>query len=226
MDPPDTFYTETLSVEVGTIPDDLKNWPQWVGWKAKLKPNGKLEKVPYNTKTGRYADPTDSLTWSPFADAFHAYQSGKKYDGIGFVFSPSDPYAGVDLDGCRDPETGHLEEWASEIIQDLDGFTEASPRGKGVHITVRGEAPNKRRNVNDKGGKVEAYSSKRFFTFTGNALRGAGKPIEERQPELDALTRKYLSDPEPPKSGNSNGRSATSNASSTHRGGFRPIRRS
>ncbi len=80
------------------------------------------------------------------------------------MFSSGDPFAGVDLDKCRNPETGELEEWATEIIQDLDGYTEASPSGTGVHIFIRGKAPNKKR------GKVEAYSSERYFTMTGRVL--------------------------------------------------------
>jgi putative DNA primase/helicase len=80
------------------------------------------------------------------------------------VFSTGDPYAGADLDDCRNPETGELEEWAAKIVQDLDGYAEVSPSGKGVHIIVRGKAPNKKR------GKVEAYSSERYFTMTGQVL--------------------------------------------------------
>jgi putative DNA primase/helicase len=61
--------------------------------------------------------------------------------GIGYVFSAEDPYTGIDLDKCRDPETGTIEEWAQEIIISLRSYTEISPSGRGVHIIVRGKLP-------------------------------------------------------------------------------------
>jgi primase-polymerase (primpol)-like protein len=103
------------------------------------------------------------MTWRPFDEAVAALRTGR-YDGLGFVLSSGDPYAGIDLDNCRNPKTGELEEWAAEIIRGLGGYAEVSPSGKGVHVIVRGKAPNKRR------GRVEAYSSERYFTITGVVL--------------------------------------------------------
>jgi hypothetical protein len=51
------------------------------------------------------------LTWGTFEEAVRrAEENGL---GIGFVFSSGDPFVGVDLDRCRDPETGEIvfEEW-------------------------------------------------------------------------------------------------------------------
>jgi primase-polymerase (primpol)-like protein len=138
------------------IPEELRRRPQWVTHK---------EKVPYIAGSVGKASSTDSTTWRTFEEAVQALKASPgRFDGIGFVFSSGDPFAGVDLDKCRNPETGELEEWATEIIQDLDGYTEASPSGTGVHIFIRGKAPNKKR------GKVEAYSSERYFTMTGRVL--------------------------------------------------------
>jgi putative DNA primase/helicase len=136
------------------IPEELRQRAQWVVHK---------EKVPYIAGGVGRASSTDSLTWRTFEEAVQALQTGR-YDSIGFVFSSGDPFAGVDLDNCRDPETGELEEWAQKTIKVLDGYTEVSPSGTGVHIIVRGKAPNKKR------GQVEAYSSERFFTVTGEML--------------------------------------------------------
>ena len=136
------------------IPEELRQRAQWVVHK---------EKVPYIAGGVGRASSTDSLTWRTFEEAVQALETGR-YNGIGFVFSSGDPFAGVDLDNCRDPETGELEEWAQKTIKVLDGYTEVSPSGTGVHIIVRGKAPNKKR------GQVEAYSSERFFTVTGEML--------------------------------------------------------
>jgi putative DNA primase/helicase len=144
------------------ISEELRRRPQWLVWKLEER-EGKPTKVPYIAGGVGKASSTDSETWRSFDEAVAALKTGR-YDGIGFVFCTGDPYAGVDLDDCRNPETGKLEEWAARIVQDLGGYTEVSPSGMGVHIIVRGKAPNKKR------GKVEAYSSERYFTMTGQVL--------------------------------------------------------
>lgn len=136
------------------IPEPLRQRNQWVVHK---------DKIPHIAGGVGRASSTDSLTWRSFEEAVQALQTGR-YDGVGFVFSSGDPFAGIDLDNCRDPETGELEEWAEKIVRKLGGYAEASPSGMGVHIIVRGKAPNKKR------GKVEAYSTERFFTMTGEVL--------------------------------------------------------
>jgi len=145
---------EGITELLENIPEELRQRPQWVVHK---------EKVPYIAGGVGRASSTDSLTWRTFEEAVQALRTGR-YDGIGFVFSSGDPFAGVDLDKCRDPETGELEEWAEKIVVAFGGYAEASPSGTGVHIIVRGKAPNKKR------GRIEAYSSERFFTVTGEKL--------------------------------------------------------
>ena len=147
------------------IPDEMKRRPQWVVWRLEER-NGKATKVPYNPRTGRKASSTDSLTWGTFEDALEVLD---RFDGVGFVFSSGDPYTGVDLDGCVDPETGEVEPWAAEIAAELDSYTEISPSGTGVHIIARGRLPEGRRRK----GRVEMYDQGRFFTVTGHVLGGA-----------------------------------------------------
>ena len=144
------------------IPEELRRRPQWLVWKLEER-DSKPTKIPYIAGGVGKASSTDSETWRSFDEAVVALKTGR-YDGIGFVFSTGDPYAGIDLDDCRNPESGELEVWAAKTVQDLDGYAEVSPSGTGVHIIVRGKAPNKKR------GKVEAYSSERYFTITGQVL--------------------------------------------------------
>lgn len=153
-------YEKILSVKIYSTPEGLKARPQWVVWRAVGE---KPDKVPYSARTGRMASSTDLLTWSTFEEALEAYKL-HDYDGVGFVFCSGDPYVGVDLDGCRDRETGEIAPWADEVIRMLGGYAEVSPSGTGVHVIVRGKAPNRRR------GSVEVYSTERFFTVTGRAL--------------------------------------------------------
>ena len=144
------------------IPEELRRRPQWLVWKLEER-DSKPTKIPYIAGGLGKASSTDSETWRSFDEAVVALKTGR-YGGIGFVFSTGDPYAGIDLDDCRNPETGELEVWAAKTVQDLDSYAEVSPSGTGVHIIVRGKAPNKKR------GKVEAYSSERYFTITGQVL--------------------------------------------------------
>lgn len=120
-------------------------------------------KVPYHP-SGNKAKSDDRSTWSSYTECVAAIEAGA-FDGIGYEISS--PYVGVDLDKCRDPETGTIEPWAQEIIDDLDSYTELSPSGKGVHIFVKGLLPPAGRR---KGG-IEMYDSKRFFTVTGKRLK-------------------------------------------------------
>jgi primase-polymerase (primpol)-like protein len=144
------------------LPEELRQRRQWVVWKLEER-DGKPTKVPYIAGGSGKASSTDSLTWRSFEEAVQALETGR-YDGLGFVFSSGDPFAGVDLDDCRDPETGELEEWAAKIVEAFGSYAEVSQSGTGVHIIVMGKAPNKKR------GKVEAYSSERYFTMTGRVL--------------------------------------------------------
>jgi len=160
-----TVYINSLILPVTAenIPEQLKARPQWVVWKAV---GDKPDKAPYSPRTGRRASSTDLLTWSTFQEALEAYENGE-YARIGFVFSSADPYTGVDLDDCVDADD-EIALWALEIVRYFDSYTELSATGTGLHIIVRGNVPNRRKD------EVEVYSSKRFFTVTGHVVEVSG----------------------------------------------------
>ena len=160
MSPP---YTAE-DIDVAAIPQELKGRRQWVCWRLEER-GGKPTKVPYNPRTGRRADTTDSDTWSSFDEATKASEN-EAYNGIGFVFSSGDKYTGIDLDRCRDPMTGQIETWAWKWVERFDGYTEVSPSGEGLHVLVKGKSPRNGKTTVD-GKTVEVYSTERFFTFTG-----------------------------------------------------------
>src|SRR5215217_4558064 len=150
------------------IPNALTERPQWVCWRYEER-DGKTTKVPYTPGTERRASSTDLMTWRTFAEALAAYEAQEPpYDGIGFVFSPEDPFVGIDIDGCRDPETGEItDEQAQEIISSVgDGYIEVSPSGKGIHIILEGVV----RGGGMRRGKVEMYARDRYFTVSGQVL--------------------------------------------------------
>jgi putative DNA primase/helicase len=161
-----TLYATTsiLPVRVENIPQELKVRPQWVVWKAVGR---KPDKVPYSAQDGLKASSTDLLTWSSFEEAHETLETGL-FSGLGFVFSSADPFTGIDLDGCVNKETGEVAVWAMEIVRHFESYTELSASGTGLHIIVRGEIPNRKKD------EVEVYSSKRYFTVTGHILEVGG----------------------------------------------------
>src|SRR5262249_17536507 len=160
---------------IENIPTEIQALPQWVCWRQVLR-NDRMTKIPINPHTGTGADTTDSTTWGTLVEACEAVQR-YRCDGIGFVFTATDPYVGVDLDKCRNPDTGALEPWATEIVHSLQTYTEMSTSGTGVHCILRGTLPGKRRRK----GCIEMYESERYFVMTGQYLPDVPQTIEPRQ---------------------------------------------
>jgi putative DNA primase/helicase len=122
-----------------SIPKELIERRRWVCWQIEYR-EGRPTKVPINPQTGARASSTDPQTWSDYATAVKARER-LRLNGVGFVFSASDPYIGIDLDNCRNPETGEIAPKALKIVKLLNSFTEISPSGCGLHIFVRGKLP-------------------------------------------------------------------------------------
>ncbi len=181
------------SADSFTIPQELKERDQWVVWRYETR-DGKETKVLYIPQRSlRRADSTDPKTWRSYQTAVDALESGK-YAGVGFVFSEDDPYTGVDLDDIRDADTGDLHPRAREILGTLDGHSEVSPSGTGIHIYVKGSLPGPPHSHNyEDGTKVEAYSKGRFFTVTGNAE--VVRDIPERHLALATVHEKFIAAP-------------------------------
>jgi len=168
-----TFYADgankpaVLLPHIEGIPAELKDRPQWVCWRLEWKKaRRKWDKPPINPRNGAYASHSDLTTWSSFADALAYYRSGK-CEGLGFVFCTADPYCGIDLDDCRDRQTGQVAQWARAIVAELDSYCEISPSGTGLKIIVRAKLPGPGRRVPLGTGEVELYDQLRYFTVTG-----------------------------------------------------------
>ena len=165
---PQPIYQEPLSPQLERIPAELKELDQWVGWELKASPGGqKPMKIPISSHTGKYASVNKPATWSSFQAAVHHYQENFR-DGIGFVFTQNDPYLGIDLDDCRDSNTGDIQPWADKLVNQLNTYTEVSPSGTGLKCFSHSSQLS--RGHKDK--NLEIYSQGRFFTVTGHVLPG------------------------------------------------------
>ena len=187
-----------MRLRLSKIPECLKALDQWVLWDSVTRTNG-TTKLPYQIN-GQLASSTDRSTWQSFFNVTGAWSDSRK-SGIGFVFTAEDPYCGIDLDGCRNPETGEIAEWAKEIINRADTYSEVSPSGTGVKLIVLGKCPfdtGKRKPieapfvVEGKQPCIEIYDHARYFAITGERLaNGAHEPAAAAQETLNWIKAKY-----------------------------------
>jgi hypothetical protein len=173
---------------VSFAPEAMKARPQWVLWRYE---DGD-RKVPYQVN-GRRAKTNDPATWSSFNEAHTAGEQ------LGFVFAPDDGLFGLDLDGCRDPETGVISDWAQSILNDVNSYAEVSPSGTGVKIFGCGSVPGstgKKKALDedavcDKAPAVELYDHGRYFAYTGQRLEQWPGELRECQAEINSLVQRY-----------------------------------
>src|SRR3989440_7086878 len=158
----------------------LTPYPQFVVWKYTVE-QGKLKKRPFNPRTNVPAKTNDLSTWTDVNQALRALATGR-YNGIGFVFSESDPFTGTDLDACVSKD-GSIAAWAQAIITSLSSYTEYSPSKLGVHILTQATLPGAGRKI----GHFEMYAEGRFFTLTPDHVPGTPTTIEDRQQQQTSL---------------------------------------
>ena len=180
------------------IPVELQKRDQWVTWRLEFREGpagkpGKWTKVPYDAGTGGHAAVNRPTTWSTFRDSIRAYRNGG-YAGVGYVFAPSDPYVGIDLDNCVRPDDT-IKRWAVKLLNKLPSYAEVSPSGTGIKVFCRGSLPTtetgaKRYVKNELGGvigAVEAYQHGRYFTITGARLDRGPAGITDCSAEVERL---------------------------------------
>jgi len=153
-------------VNTDTIPNELKQRKQWVLWKYEMNKNGKMTKIPYNAKTHKKADSTDSYTWCDFNTTLSAYAIREEYSGIGFVMTGKEGIIGIDVDGRIE----------KDLIEMFDSYAELTPSGNGCRIFIKGNVDLYVKNV----ANYEVYNNQRFFTVTGNVL-GSNLTIADRE---------------------------------------------
>jgi putative DNA primase/helicase len=184
---------EALPVVPDHIPDLLKESDCWLVWRYvedRDPETGEVDwdKPPLCASNLRPGSSTNRRTWSSFGDAVEAYRR-HGLDGIGFALSPpggdGERIVGVDLDHCRQPETGAIAPWAAEIVAKLNTYAEVSPSGTGLRLFLLGRLPREGR----KRGDYENYETGRYVTVTGRRVEGTPPTIERRQAEIEAVHR-------------------------------------
>jgi hypothetical protein len=176
---------------------------RWCGWKHEElhDPDGNIEliKMPYVLQGGRLEKARSDVSgmFMPF-DA--AWQFSKEYgnSGLGVLLGLFNrALVGIDLDTCRNADTGQLEPWAQAAVAGFDTYTEVSPSSTGVKLFL--ELPTElvgdavallsngrqwKRGAGKHPPGIEVYDGKRYFTVTGQTV---GAPEIRRLDSLDSL---------------------------------------
>jgi hypothetical protein len=181
-DDPRTFDAQRL---VAAVPACLRQRAQWVAWTYVLR-DGQKTKCPVSPTRGGKASSINPATWGTFEQALAACQNGTDLVGVGFVFTPDDPYAGVDLDDCID-SGGQIKPWALAFLTQLDSYSELSPSGTGVKVFVQARKAGSKCRKPYADGQVEMYDRGRFFTVTGARLPEYAADVLPRQAAFDAV---------------------------------------
>lgn len=197
-----TKIAEGLNLSFDAVPDTIRIKRNW----CVHRHDGERPKVPH-APGGYKLQWSIPANWINFLEAEKAYLEGLslpdghkcKFDGLGFFISREkdaklDVYA-VDLDHCIDPETGLIDQWARDLLDRMNSYSEISPSGTGIHVFLRGMLPEGSKNTNDQmkdKNRVEVFVNKHHITITGNQLKSYPATIEDRSEIIAAIYNEVL----------------------------------
>jgi hypothetical protein len=153
--------------------------PHWVAWRWQRGAHG-WTKPPFRaTDPDRHAANNDPQTWSTRPAAVAAVLAGKA-SGIGFVLTNTEIGA-IDLDKCRNPETGNVDAWAQAILEAApNSYHEITVSGEGLRIIgiATGLGTHRRFIIANgrEGAGVEVYRrATRYITVSGLEISRCAK---------------------------------------------------
>lgn len=191
----------------------LAHRPYWVAWQLEPRgPGNNPTKVPYSPAGPGKAKANEPATWGTRDAAIARAADLAKPLGLGGVglelcaIGEGLSIGGVDLDSCRDPETGVVEPWARTVIDSLDSYAEVSPSGAGVKVFFRfrtgdheamrealGKTPGgelkfgsswSRKTGVDHPPAIELHTGSRYFAVTDQILDGSADDLREVSTEV------------------------------------------
>ncbi|SEJ83517.1 hypothetical protein SAMN05192553_1301, partial [Cyclobacterium xiamenense] len=176
--------------------DELEKWMGAVGkqafapWADRDHPEAESEKDA-RWKWGLEANYADG----PTVDAW--IERDPRLDGRAFIQRESDPYAFVDGDDVRDPDTGEVHPAFRALLEHLGvTYADVSTSGGGIHATYIGDLPRDLPEAkwqidtepwggNDDPPKIEIYANTHLAITHGDHI--AGTPLEVNEWNDDAL---------------------------------------
>lgn len=180
----------------------LKDVPGWVNWSwvEREDKQGKVKKTkpPFQpAHPERFASNRNPAHWTVFKVAARNKRDGT-HEGVGFVVAASPDECWIDLDDCRNPETGSLADWAARFVDMAGSYAEVTPSGRGVRIvgTLAGAINGSpiHRPFKIKGGSGEVYyRADRYVTVTGLRLDGSPDVLAPLDDVVGAISEESTS---------------------------------
>jgi hypothetical protein len=166
----------TVPIIIPPALSTLASQARWMCWKWVTGKNGKPTKPPFQGRNpSRHADSTKSKTWCELEICLQAYNQ-QQVNGVGFALHQSDIGA-IDIDDCRNKETGELHPWAADIVARSNTYCEVTPSQEGIRIIGRcaGSKVHRKFNVAD-GVSCELYRvAERYITISGQQIGDVGE---------------------------------------------------
>ncbi|WP_216824801.1 hypothetical protein [Salinigranum rubrum] len=182
----------------GVWPAELLEREQWMGHVEK-KPF-----APWGDRDHPDADTDEDARWKwgltenyVDGETVAMAEVDPRLDGRAFLQQPDDPFAYVDGDDVRDPETGDVHPAFVAILEHLGlTYTDISQSGAGVHAIYRGALPEGVKQAswqldtepwgaNEEPPSIEMYPGKRVCVMTGDHVPET--PTEVREWSADVL---------------------------------------
>ncbi len=152
-----------------TLPPALQGFTafnQWLNYRLtpSTRTPGKMDKHPLG-RGGYRVKLTDPVEWMSYEEA------AARSENLAFVFSKSDPFFFLDIDGARQQD-GSWSPLAQSLLSRLDGCAvETSSSGNGLHIFGVGHPGD--HGCKDETNSLEFYTEDRFVALTGNDTAGS-----------------------------------------------------
>lgn len=177
------------------IPQELRTPPLWLHYYLKPVPK-KPDKKPGKCPCVKYGTPEDRKANLRSLDHMLG-RTGVKHDGFQRYVDKAEGFVYIDIDKVRNPDSGEIEKWAADLIDEIDSYTEISASGKGFHIVCRGTLAE---DFHLDPNQVEIYSGNipnKLMAMTGDLYDDIRfTTIEDRQEKAEQLLRKLKGAPQ------------------------------
>lgn len=142
--------------------EPLRAYHQWIIYRLEPQADGKTAKRPVHHASGTVCSLMDPANHTDYGTAAAAVLAGRGH-GVGFVFTPDDPFWFLDIDSAL--IDGQWSPLATDLYQQLYGAAwEVSQSGTGLHAIGTGPLPP--HGTRNQALGLELYHEARFIALT------------------------------------------------------------